>query len=89
MSRNRAGSRGPGPRVASPLPPENFAFRPPTGAVGAERGKLIGYYKVLGLFLSQVPVIPVVYPILAASLLPGADSLLWGCEPFFRPLACR
>ena len=62
---------------------------PTTGAVGAETGKLIKGYKVLGLFLSQVPIIPIAYPVSAASLLPGADSLLWCCEPFFRPAACR
>ena len=90
MSRNHAGSRGRGRRFGSPLPPENFAFLvPTTGAVEAETGKLFKGYKVLGLFLRQVPVIRVVYPILVASLLPGADSLLWGCGPFFWPAACR
>ena len=67
MSRNHAGSRGRGRRFGSPLPPENFTFLvPTTGAVGAETGKLIKGYKVLGLFLSQVPIIPIAYPVSAA-----------------------
>jgi hypothetical protein len=33
------------------------------GAVGAETGMLIGGCKVFGQLLSQVPIIPIVYPV--------------------------
>ena len=41
------------------------------GAVGAEAGKLGGTYKVLELFLNKIPIIPIVYPVSAACLVPG------------------
>ncbi len=48
------------------------------GAVGAETGKLIGDFKVLGEPLRSFPIMSITYYISAAWLGLGVVSILWG-----------